>query len=44
MTGGGFGGCLVALVHPGASVDGWAVTAVDGAHVVHSESAIQPEP
>jgi galactokinase len=44
MTGGGFGGCLVALVRPGASVDGWVVTAVDGAHVVHTDPESQNEP
>jgi galactokinase len=34
MTGGGFGGCVVALVEPGALDDGWVVRAVDGAHRV----------
>jgi galactokinase len=34
MTGGGFGGCVVALTEPGAAVDGWFVRAVDGAHRV----------
>jgi galactokinase len=34
MTGGGFGGCVVALTEPGAVVDGWVVRAVDGAHRV----------
>ncbi|MEY2580609.1 MAG: galactokinase [Ilumatobacteraceae bacterium] len=34
MTGGGFGGCVVALADPGAFVDGWVVRAVDGAHHV----------
>jgi len=33
MTGGGFGGCVVALTEPGAVRDGWLVHAVDGAHV-----------
>jgi galactokinase len=32
MTGGGFGGCVVALTRPGALADGWVVRAVDGAH------------
>jgi galactokinase len=31
MTGGGFGGCVVALTVPGAVTDGWVVRAVDGA-------------
>ena len=31
MTGGGFGGCIVALCEPGALADGWVVHAVDGA-------------
>ena len=31
MTGGGFGGCIVAICEPGALTDGWIVTAVDGA-------------
>jgi galactokinase len=34
MTGGGFGGCVVALTEPGALTDGWVVRAVDGAHRV----------
>jgi galactokinase len=34
MTGGGFGGCVVALSRPGALADGWVVRAVDGAHRV----------
>ncbi len=34
MTGGGFGGCVVALTEPGALSDGWVVRAVDGAHHV----------
>ena len=34
MTGGGFGGCVVALTEPGALDDGWVVRAVDGAHRV----------
>jgi galactokinase len=31
MTGGGFGGSVVALTEPGALSDGWVVRAVDGA-------------
>lgn len=31
MTGGGFGGCIVALTEPGALDRGWVVKAVDGA-------------
>jgi galactokinase len=31
MTGGGFGGCVVALTEPGALAEGWVVQAVDGA-------------
>ncbi len=31
MTGGGFGGCVVALCEPGAAVDGWIVRPVAGA-------------
>ncbi len=34
MTGGGFGGCVVALTEPGALSQGWVVQAVDGARVV----------
>ena len=34
MTGGGFGGCIVALTAPGALAEGWVVRAVDGAHRV----------
>jgi galactokinase len=34
MTGGGFGGCVVALCEPGSVTDGWVVRAVDGAHRV----------
>jgi galactokinase len=33
LTGAGFGGCVVALAEPGASVDGWRVTAATGASV-----------
>lgn len=32
MTGGGFGGCVVALTEPRALADGWVVRAVGGAH------------
>jgi galactokinase len=31
MTGGGFGGCVVALCEPGSAVDGWVVRPVAGA-------------
>lgn len=31
MTGGGFGGCIVALCQHGALCDGWVVHPVDGA-------------
>lgn len=34
MTGGGFGGCIVAICRPGAIEDGWVVTASDGARVL----------
>jgi galactokinase len=37
MTGGGFGGCVVALAEPGALSSGWVVQAVDGAHEVFDE-------
>jgi galactokinase len=33
MTGGGFGGCVVALTEPGALQEGWHVTASRGAHL-----------
>jgi len=33
MTGGGFGGCVVALTEPGALSHGWVVRAVDGARI-----------
>ena len=33
MTGGGFGGCVVAICRPGALTDGWVVRASDGAHL-----------
>lgn len=36
MTGGGFGGCVVALCEPDARVDGWVVEASDGARVVRN--------
>jgi galactokinase len=39
MTGGGFGGCVVALTEPGAIADGWVVQAVDGAHRVDEPEA-----
>jgi len=34
MTGGGFGGCVVALTEPGVLTNGWVVRAVDGAGFV----------
>jgi galactokinase len=34
MTGGGFGGCVVAICRPGAIDDGWVVSASDGAREV----------
>jgi galactokinase len=34
MTGGGFGGSVVAITEPDALTDGWVVHAVDGAHRV----------
>lgn len=33
MTGGGFGGCVVALCESGAKVDGWRVSAARAAHL-----------
>lgn len=39
MTGGGFGGCVVALTEPGALSDGWVVHAVDGARVLTEAEA-----
>lgn len=38
MTGGGFGGCIVALAEPGALTDGWVVHAVDGAALVEEDA------
>lgn len=34
MTGGGFGGCVVAICEPGAVTDGWVVEASDGARLL----------
>ena len=34
MTGGGFGGCLVAITRPGTLRDGWVVRASAGARVL----------
>jgi galactokinase len=34
MTGGGFGGCVVAICEPGALSDGWVVVASDGARLL----------
>ncbi len=36
MTGGGFGGCIVAIAEPGAKFEGWRVHAVDGAAITQS--------
>ena len=36
MTGGGFGGCIVAMTEPGAMAQGWVVNAVDGASIEHT--------
>ena len=33
MTGGGFGGCVVALCEPNAHVDGWVVEPVGAANL-----------
>jgi galactokinase len=33
MTGGGFGGCVVALCEPNANVDGWVVEPVGAANL-----------
>ena len=35
MTGGGFGGCIVAICQPGALTDGWVVSPSAGARRVH---------
>lgn len=37
MTGGGFGGCVVALAEPGAVTDGWVVRAANGATVTEEQ-------
>lgn len=37
MTGGGFGGCVVALADAGTLTDGWVVHAVDGAHIIEPD-------
>jgi galactokinase len=34
MTGGGFGGCVVALTRPGVLTEGWTVRACSGARLV----------
>jgi galactokinase len=39
LTGAGFGGCVVAQARAGASVEGWPVSAVDGAGM--GEEAIE---
>lgn len=38
MTGGGFGGCIVALCEPECSLEGWVVTPTQCAHVVPPET------
>jgi galactokinase len=35
MTGGGFGGCIVAMCAPDTTIDGWHVQPVGAAHVVN---------
>ncbi len=40
MTGGGFGGCLVAMCEPGAVTDGWLVRASAGARVLPARRLI----
>jgi galactokinase len=35
MTGGGFGGCIVAMCSPDTVIDGWHVQPVGAAHVVN---------
>jgi galactokinase len=37
MTGGGFGGCVVALAEPGAIQNGWILQAVNGASTFEEE-------
>ena len=44
MTGGGFGGCVVALARPGSLSEGWTVRAVAGAGVAVSERRPAPSP
>jgi galactokinase len=36
MTGGGFGGCIVAMCEPSTEIDGWVVRPSAGARVVSS--------
>lgn len=43
MTGGGFGGCVVALAEPGAVTDGWTVRAVNGATAFNDDPTEQEE-
>jgi galactokinase len=33
LTGGGFGGCVVAMCEPGAAVEGWRVRPVTGMRI-----------
>jgi len=42
MTGGGFGGCVVALARPGSVGEGWVVRAVAGANVQVTERRPAP--
>jgi galactokinase len=44
MTGGGFGGCVVALTEQGALREGWIVRAVDGAHHVDQRDHQHDQP
>lgn len=37
MTGGGFGGCVVAMVKPGTQIEGWRVRPVSGARLLLDE-------
>ena len=38
MTGGGFGGCVVALCEPGVNIDAWTVSPVVGAQRFDDDS------
>ena len=37
MTGGGFGGCVVAMVKAGTQIEGWRVRPVSGARLIRNE-------